>query len=265
MKRSIDYILSNLVFITRIPIKIDFVYRSDQGNVKFFPLVGILLGSILLIVYKALFPIFHGLSLAVILVFSLVFLTGGIHLDGLADSADGLLSYRDKDRIIEIMKDSRIGAMGVIAIVAILLFKISFLDLFIQKDLCFFIALFPVYGRLHIVNACYFGVPTPSSKMGGGFIGKMGRMEYVLIQLFYGLYILGVIVFISPPEFIVFYAISSLITGILMILISKLSVKRVISKIDGITGDILGAMCETGEWMSMPIFLLGVELCKKLL
>lgn len=266
MKNIANYILSNFAFITRIPINIKFEYRSDQGNVKYFPFIGIVLGWILYLFTILLLPVFHELSISTVIVFLLIFLTGGIHLDGLSDSADGLLSYRSRDQMIEIMKDSRIGAMGVIAIVAIILLKVTFIDLFYKNNFIFFVLFIPVFGRLNIVNACFFGKPFKESKMGAGFIGNMKTLEFILIQSIYSAYMLAMVFFMDLSERdIMIYSTSLLFTAFLIILFSKVCLNSITKKLDGISGDILGAMCEVGEWISLPIFLLGVQLCKKLL
>lgn len=266
MKNIKDYILSDFALITRIPIKLNFEYRSDKGNVKYFPLVGIIFGFILLMYAQLFLPLFESFSTAVTATFLLIFLTGGIHLDGLSDSADGLFSYRDKERIIEIMKDSRIGAMGVISVMMIVLSKISFLALLFSHSMVFFAAIFPIYGRLNTVNSCYFGKPLSVSKMGAGFIGNTGKVEFALIHIVYLLYIsLITFYFTGTSEDYMLYMLSLVLTDIFLILFTFFSIKNITKKIDGISGDILGAMCEIGETVSFPVFFLGVQICKKLL
>ncbi|MDO5096529.1 MAG: adenosylcobinamide-GDP ribazoletransferase [Peptostreptococcaceae bacterium] len=261
MKNAVDYILSNLVFITRLPVKINFNYRSDAGNVKYFALVGLILGLIVWFVSLVSNYLFGSLVAATISTFTLAALTGGIHLDGLSDTADGLLSYRDKERAIEIMKDSRIGAMGVMALFAILLLKISFLNLLIPR-LPFFVICMPIFGRLCIVNACYFGRPITKSKLGAVFIGNMQTDEFFSIHPVY----FFVMFFISLLWGMkIKYILALWMTSLVLILFSKVFVQRVTMRIDGISGDILGAICEIGEMLSLPIFYVGVLICDKLL
>lgn len=266
MKNAIDYILSNLVFITRLPIRVSFHYRSDAGNVKFFPLVGVVLGIISAMVGWMSIRLFGSLVAAVMVTITMMMLTGGIHLDGLSDSADGLLSYREKDRIIEIMKDSRIGAMGVLALFSVLLLKVAFLEYFLREGLGFFVLLFPICGRISIVNACYLGRPITQSKLGAGFIGNMGRREWLYIQGAYlGVMALLVLLFgQSISQFIPRIVALGITLGLLFIA-SEYFVKRVTNRLDGISGDILGAVCELGEVFSFPFFYIGVWLCDKLL
>lgn len=95
-----------------------------QKSVSFFPAVGVLLG---LLVWGAGEFAGNGMTAWVLLALLPEFLTRGFHLDGLADTADGFFSGRDRERKLEIMHDSRIGSMGVLAIVSLLLFKIALL------------------------------------------------------------------------------------------------------------------------------------------
>lgn len=264
MKTMRDYILSNLMFITRIPVMLPFEYRSDKGNVKYFPLIGVILGFILWFVGIITYQWFGSFPASAIQVFLMIVLTGGIHLDGLADAADGIFSYRSKSQIIEIMKDSRIGAMGVIALIMILLLKFSFLTLFLDKKQLFILLIFPIFGRLSIVNACFIGKPIEKSKLGAGYIGNMTRSEFLGIYVFYTLVLLFIgAVFASEIVPIKEFGLGIAATLVSLYAVTALIVHKVTKVIDGISGDILGAVCEIGEVISLPIFYLGVELCKK--
>ena len=91
---------------------------DPQGMIPYFPIVGFTLG-VLTALFDFVAVSFWGKSVASLLdVIFLLILTGAFHVDGLGDSADGLLGQRPKDKILEIMKDSRLGTMGLVAIVA---------------------------------------------------------------------------------------------------------------------------------------------------
>jgi adenosylcobinamide-GDP ribazoletransferase len=115
--------------LTRWPVKIAIpVNQTDQGkSVAYYPLVGLLIGALLYTcAYAAttLLPNANPLLLAVILVSIWVAITGALHLDGLADSADAWLGgYGDRARTLAIMKDPACGPAGVIALVLVLLGK----------------------------------------------------------------------------------------------------------------------------------------------
>lgn len=120
-------ILAAFQFLSRIPIKteLDFSPELLRRSVNYYPLVGTVIGLVVwagatLSVWAL--PTFPA---AVITLILWVWMTGGLHLDGWMDSADALLSYRSREKMLEIMKDSRVGAMGVLACVLLLLLKVS--------------------------------------------------------------------------------------------------------------------------------------------
>ncbi|NUU78722.1 adenosylcobinamide-GDP ribazoletransferase [Paenibacillus xylanilyticus] len=120
-------------FLSRFPVKmqIDFVPPLLRESVVYYPLVGAAIGLCVWLsgaITGALLPSFPAAVLTLTL---WVWLTGGLHLDGWMDTADGLLSYRTRERMLEIMKDSRVGAMGVIACVLLLMMKAALIADFI--------------------------------------------------------------------------------------------------------------------------------------
>lgn len=113
---------SALQFITILPLGKNRPYDA-VGMIPCFPLVGLMLGG-LLAGFDHLFLVLWTPDTAAMLdVLVLIILTGAFHLDGLGDTADGLFSHRSRERALEIMKDSRVGAMGLIAIVCGLALK----------------------------------------------------------------------------------------------------------------------------------------------
>ncbi|MBF7083061.1 adenosylcobinamide-GDP ribazoletransferase [Desulfallas sp. Bu1-1] len=119
--RSFCFALQHL---TRIRLYTGAFDESTFGrSAAFFPAVGLLLGLLVLaagLLFKYLFPL---PVVAALLVVTLVFLTGGIHLDGFMDTMDGIFSGRNRERKLEIMRDSRVGAFGVLGLACLLLLK----------------------------------------------------------------------------------------------------------------------------------------------
>lgn len=257
MSEYINRFLSSLVFLTRIPVKIPFKYEAKVENVFYFPFVGIIIGSVLVPVAYLSSLIFPSNISSIITVLALVVITGGLHLDGLSDSFDGLLSYRDKEKIILIMKDSRVGAMGLLAVVFIILFKVALIEMVIESGKYIMILTMPVIGRISLVMACYKGKTISKSIMGEPFIGKLSKRYYYGIILFYGA-IISLIMYVSYG---LIYGLSLIFTVfILHFIVIKLK-KFSYEKIDGISGDILGAICEISETLYIPVFYTGVFLC----
>ncbi len=115
--------LHALTFLTRLPVRIKPDPQAWNRSVAYYPLVGAVIG-LLLFVAASVLRLFYGPALSAVLLVALwVWLTGGLHLDGLMDTADGLGSSRSRERMLEIMKDSRVGAMGVLAAVLVLAVK----------------------------------------------------------------------------------------------------------------------------------------------
>lgn len=248
---------STLVFLTRLPVKFKFKYESKSDNMIFFPLVGLILGGMLLAVSYLANMIFGSHISAILTVLTLVILTGGLHLDGLSDSFDGLFSYRDKETIILIMKDSRIGAMGLLSVVFAMMLKIAFFEFLIKSGYMLIIPIIPMVGRMSVIMACYKGVPMSKSKMGEPFIGKLSRSKYCGIILFYITLTSVLMYFLFGVKLVIANAIA-----ILMLHLIVISIKRfVYEKIDGISGDILGAICEITETIFVPILYVGVYIC----
>jgi adenosylcobinamide-GDP ribazoletransferase len=92
-----------------------------------FPLVGALIGELVALIYLGFARFFPITVSAVVSVAAWVYLTGGLHLDGLADSFDGLLNSSSSERRLEIMKDPRLGAFGALGLILVIIFKISIL------------------------------------------------------------------------------------------------------------------------------------------
>lgn len=92
---------------------------------EYFPILGLLLALLLWLLTQVLTPLVPQLVLAALLVATLVILTGGLHLDGLMDSCDGLFGGSTRERKLEIMHDSRVGSFGVLAGICMLLLKFA--------------------------------------------------------------------------------------------------------------------------------------------
>lgn len=112
-------------FLSRFPVKtqLDFVPTLLRESVVYYPLVGAAIGLSVWLAAALGGVLLPALPAAVLILIIWVWLTGGLHLDGWMDTADGLLSYRSREQMLEIMKDSRVGAMGVIACVLLLMMK----------------------------------------------------------------------------------------------------------------------------------------------
>jgi adenosylcobinamide-GDP ribazoletransferase len=141
-----------LTFLTRIPICNRSIYQQEdfQKSIFFFPIIGLLIGGILWGSYYLLDMIFPQQITAALLLFIYVVLTGGLHLDGLIDTVDGLYGGMTKERRLEIMKDTNPGAFGVLGAVLILVLKYSIYAQ-IDQGMLLFLVVAPVLGRQSMV------------------------------------------------------------------------------------------------------------------
>ena len=163
-----------------------------------------------------------------------VLLTGGLHLDGLGDTADGIFSYRPKERILEIMKDSRVGTNAVLVIVLVVLGYIFFIAQ-VPLKACRLLLLMPVIGRMALPLAAGVEKYARPDGLGRHFIDFCGPKE-----IFIGVIISSILSF-------AILGLKGLLILILTGCFSLFMVKFFAKKIDGITGDILGAVCELAQ------------------
>jgi adenosylcobinamide-GDP ribazoletransferase len=140
-------------FLTVFPLPGTLGTASEdlRRSLWFFPLVGLVLGILAAAGAWLAWRFFPPAVAAVSLVFLLPAFSGALHLDGLADSADGLFSSRGREQVLEIMRDSRIGVMGVVAVVMVLLFKsAAFFSMPMERAVAAAL-LAPVAGRCAMV------------------------------------------------------------------------------------------------------------------
>lgn len=240
--KMIDGLILAIQFLTRLPIKksVEFNETNLSKSTFFFPLTGMVIGGIGSLCYQIFSHLNEYIGTFFALV-SMIVLTGGLHLDGLSDTCDGFLSYRDKDRVLEIMKDSRIGTFGVIAIVLDILLK-YILIFSIQEDI--FLILTLSYGNSRLVISYIMSTKKVGRK---GGIGDMFHRSNPKKFAFTGGIIYIIILLLINPIYLIPLGLSFLAAEIM----TKLSYK----KIDGFTGDVYGATIEIGEIVSLMAFL----------
>jgi adenosylcobinamide-GDP ribazoletransferase len=130
LRNELDAFLGAIRFFTRLPVP-RWVGHSEEGlnrSARYFPLVGILIGGFAALIFWSS-DILWPKSVALILSMAAsAYLTGAFHEDGLSDMVDGLGGGWDKARMLEIMKDSRVGSYGVVALTLTLLGKFMLLS-----------------------------------------------------------------------------------------------------------------------------------------
>ena len=200
--------------------------------VPYFPIVGLIIGCIVA-GFDRLFLLFWSIPVASLLdVLLLVGLTGAFHLDGLGDTADGLYGHRSREDALRIMKDSRIGAMGLIAIVSILALKWGGLAGLEGSQRSLLIIVIPAYARTGIL----LGMRNlPYGRPEGGTGHPFFANRYSIGSFWGALPVLFLSLLLGWRCVLLILAFLGLTFGIIIYY------KR---KINCITGDMLGAMVE---------------------
>ena len=253
--------LIGLQFLTRISIVRQTIWTEESfgGSVKFFPAIGAVLG----ILYAAALGAIHFFNLPIFTgavgFFLLVVSTGGIHCDGLMDSADGLFSGREREKMLEIMKDSRAGAFGVVALVTAAALEISTLaELanFSSIWICSAVFSSPIIGRLAMVAVIALFPYARPMGLGKSF-AKFTSRRTLFLALIEALILLSPLIFFRSIIFLT--AITALLAAIIFALWFG---KFATAKLGGVTGDIYGAAEMLAEILSPMIFLLAAVYLK---
>lgn len=193
----------------------------------FFPLVGVGIGALQLGLWKLASPHLTSLVVAVLVVTLSAWLTRGLHLDGLADFVDGLGGGRTRDDVLRIMKDSRIGAFGAIALVLVLCMKIAAIDATPPPE-AFLLA--PALARWTPVA---LGYSLPYARSGSSApAAHVGKLELAIATVITA----GLVVLLGHVVLAAVVVVVSVLVGVIA--------KR---RVGGITGDVLGANIEWAE------------------
>ncbi|NRF90262.1 adenosylcobinamide-GDP ribazoletransferase [Paenibacillus frigoriresistens] len=257
-------------FLTRlpIPVQIDYTNRVFQRSVIFYPLAGFVIGLLLLLAGEGLSLVLPAMPAAVLLLGFWIVLTGGLHLDGLMDTSDGILSHRPREQMLEIMKDSRVGAMGVIVCVVHLLLKFSLLYTLLgtggMGGVCFLLAIVPIWSRWFMVAAIY-GWPYARRDSGlGSFFRGVTKWHMTLsslVALFTTMLLIEIFSIWQADSSVTLFSFTNGLTitfsfAIGTILIGWILATYISRKLGGLTGDTYGALNELLE----TLLLLGVTI-----
>ncbi|MDO4555417.1 MAG: adenosylcobinamide-GDP ribazoletransferase [Lachnospiraceae bacterium] len=236
--------LFTLGFMTRIPIPLKMEMKDGDMEKGFisFPIVGLIIGLVDTAVYLIFSHLLPEAIAIVLAILANLCVTGAFHLDGLCDTVDGIYSARTRERMLEIMKDSRIGTNGGIALVLDLALK--FMGIWYCDVKWLVILLMPVAGKL-VQGVIAYKAVYPRKNGIGIYVGTIpgwgaagaaliGLIPLVLAYSYYGVLIWAVLLIMA-------YLFRIYITG----------------KIGGVTGDVMGAGSELSEvWLLFMILIL---------
>ena len=126
IKEEIKIFFTSLMFYTRLPCPSYIDHSENYLNkaTRYFPLIGIIVGTISFLLFWIFNQIFNVEINIIIAIATGILITGAFHEDGFADTFDGFGGGWTKEKILEIMKDSRIGAYGAISLIVLILLKL---------------------------------------------------------------------------------------------------------------------------------------------
>lgn len=263
-----------LKFLTIIPIdREDRIKPKSKGSVvSWFPTVGLCIGIFLSLVYLLFYLFFPPRIVDALIIVVYIAITGAFHLDGFADTCDGIWGGWNKEKRLEIMKDSRIGSFGAIGLICLLGLKymslISIAETYAIHNsplhvctryvscsismalinTCAALMIMPVVGRWAQVCAAGLSSYARSESGTGSFILNTTTLRHVIYTSFFPLLLLWF-----------FYSLNGLMIFAIIIAFTRIWIWYINKKINGMTGDTLGATHEVIEL----VFLLSILLWLK--
>jgi adenosylcobinamide-GDP ribazoletransferase len=253
-----------IAFLTRIPavnlskaLKIN-NKEISQGSLYFYPLIGLIIGLLMSAVYFVcawqvndsnvlastgfVSTGFDSSNLVIAALMLLVWclVTGGLHLDGLADAADAWVGgYGDKQRTLDIMKDPTVGPMGAMLVVLVLLLKFSALVVLVDKTDGFYliglILTVPMLARFSILPLFYFTPYVREKGLGSNLKQSINPIIFIIVTT---VCLLLTVVFVQQKSIFILILAAAILLWARNIMMQR---------IEGTTGDTAGAMIEVQE------------------
>lgn len=274
-----------LQFLTRLKIvnQTEWSVEDFGKSVVAFPYVGLIIGLILALLYGILSPFIPLVPLMLILVIAEFLITGGLHADGLMDTSDGLFSGRERERKLEIMKDSRIGSFGVVAFVFVTLLKWQLLTVIPTAEFIpMALIMMPLMSRWSLVLSIRSYPYAREQGMGAAFANLAPKhvityntistffmpivillIGVILYTLLYGVYSifsiadvgyvvgLGVLVYATLGIFQI-----NIVSMIITYIINRILNHYIVKQLGGTTGDTYGFVVEVTEVLLLLIYII---------
>ena len=221
------------------------------SSLRWFPFIGFLLGASLVMIDRLLESVFPPVVLNMVMLTLYVLVTGGLHLDGWADTVDALSGGRDPEHRLTILRDSRIGALGATGLMLILGLRYAgllALPVGIREGMLFCM---PAIGRWAMVISCWGVVYPRSEGLAAQFIRTVTWPDILVVTTVVGLGLWGM-----------FDAVTAVLLMIAVCLVVRSVVWWMSKKFGGMTGDLLGAINEGVEVLFLilgPVLLVISE------
>ena len=220
---------------------VPFVAGGLGRSAKWFPLVGLILGLILAGTHWLLRWVLPESVTAVLIIALWAWLTGGLHLDGLADCGDGLLVAASRERRLEILKDSRLGAFGAILLVLFLLAKVTAVAALASPGIALLLA--PALARWLLLVAARQPSARPGG-MGDTFAASLTPQILAIAA------IVPVLLVVAGG-----WRGGPTVPALLLALVATFAILRLARKrLGGVTGDVFGLVVEMSELVVLLAF-----------
>jgi adenosylcobinamide-GDP ribazoletransferase len=245
IRRLSEEVVVAFQFLTRIPtLSKTFEADSLSRAAKFFPLVGLVVGGGAALLQKLLISHLSSALIALVILAYLMLITGCLHEDGLADTADGFGGGWNKDQILAILKDSRIGSYGAAALVLSLLARYVLLASLPVERFAAYVISSHVLCRWSSLPLSYF---LPSAREQEGQGARIAKLTSLSTLMFGSLFSFAVVIFALRWS-----AVAPLLATLVVVMLSGLFYWR---KIGGVTGDCFGA---TNQLAEIAVYFCGV-------
>jgi adenosylcobinamide-GDP ribazoletransferase len=243
-------LLTATQFLTRLRVPCG-PYEQDSlaRAVKFFPIVGLLIGTGSLLLYWALAPHLPLMVVSLLVVVYLVAITGGLHEDGLADAVDGFGGGWEREKVLAIMRDSRIGTYGASALALSLLARVFLIAFLPRNEVMSYLLVAPVLSRWTTLPLSLFLAPARERNEGqidgqGARIARLTSHASMIVGSLFTLVIAIALLRVRALAPILASAGITLATGLYYN-----------HRIGGVTGDCFGA---TNQLAEIAVYLCGV-------
>ena len=233
-----------LQFLTVFPIQLKQMPSKQQNgqSLLFYPVIGLGIGLVLYTIAIGLSALPSMLLSSLILVIW-IWLTGGLHLDGLADTADAWVGgFGDKERTLKIMKDPACGPIGVLSLIIVCILKWSAIYVLLEKQYVQALILFPMLGRLVPLFLFLTTDYVREKGLGSSIANYIPKMISIIVAC----------LSLSLFTYFSWLGLGCIMISILILLYLR---QQFIRRIDGITGDTVGASIELVEMAAILSFV----------
>lgn len=237
-------------FLTIIPLTRNRDVRPEElaASMAYFPLVGLILGIILSVSNIGFLKVLPDSIVDAILIAELILLTRGLHIDGFVDTIDGLVGGKTKEDILNIMRDHRVGALGVVGVIMLIMIKYLSLNSLPPAYKNLALIAMPVMSRW--LQSLFTNILPYARQdgMGKAFVDGVRGRQAGIATIFAAL----VLIFLFKFNAILIMVLMAIVTYFMGIYFKK--------TLGGITGDVIGAVSEVNEvfFLLIVIGLKGV-------